>query len=198
MPREDERDRQREQEVKIRCRDNPLLDRRDIALETIAPRHFEDNWLLDFPDRRLTANQSVLRLRIVDDRGWLTFKGPPRPHTWLKDRPEIEAPLTEPRSVLAILRAIGLQCIFRYQKFRTEYRVTLPSGTTARVMFDETPMGNFIELEGREEALAELIDHLHIPRQALIRESYPALWAERARAAGEPPGDMIFRGRKEE
>lgn len=198
MPKEDERYEQREQEVKIRCHDNPLLNRPDIALDTIAPRHFEDNWLLDFPDRRLTANHSVLRIRIVDDHGWLTFKGPPEPHAWLKERQEIEAPLAEPRRVLAILRAIGLQCIFRYQKFRTEYRVRLPAGTTVRAMFDETPMGNFMELEGSEEALAELIDHLRIPRQALIRESYPALWAERARVAGEPLGDMIFSERREE
>ncbi len=47
----------------------------------------------------------------------------------------------------SILRALGLYSTFRYEKFRTTY--ALPGIRGLKVEFDETPVGLFLELEGR-------------------------------------------------
>lgn len=59
-------------------------------------------------------------------------------------------------------------------------------------MFDETPMGNFLELEGEQKAIEELLDHLGLDRRELIKVSYPALYAAHCRASGKPVSDMVF------
>lgn len=181
-----------ETEVKIRCRANPLSDQPAIAVSLVEPRYFEDNWLLDFADHRLGSRHCTLRLREVSGRGWLTYKLPPREHPWLKVREEIQVTLDNPASMLTILEALGLQRAFRYQKYRTLYHVTLPGGRGLDAMFDETPMGNFLELEGEEPVIAELVKLLSIPPETLTQSSYPALWTEYRQAQGLPLGDMVF------
>src|SRR5438067_9315393 len=38
-------------------------------------RHFEDNWLLDDAAKSLFKQGAALRVRTVEGRGWVTFKG---------------------------------------------------------------------------------------------------------------------------
>jgi predicted adenylyl cyclase CyaB len=181
-----------ESEVKIACRENLLLRHPDIELRLLESRHFEDNWLLDYEDGQLTATHRVLRLRAVNDRGWLTFKAPPQEHPWLKVRSEIEVAVEAPELMLNLLEAVGLKRIHRYQKFRTGYLVVLTSGRRLLATFDETPMGNFLELEGEDQTIAELVNRLGIRVQDLIQSSYPALWAQWLKSRGEPIRDMVF------
>lgn len=181
-----------ETEVKLRCLTNPLTDQAALHVSLVEPRYFEDNWVLDFDDHRLTSSRSLLRLRKAGGRGWLTFKYPPGEHPWLKVREEIQVMVDEPDSMLSLLEALGLKRVFRYQKYRTWYRVTLPDGSTLDAMFDETPMGNFLELEGEEQVIAEALRLLSVSAQELLQSSYPALWVEYCQAHGLSPGDMIF------
>jgi adenylate cyclase class 2 len=181
-----------ETEVKIRCLVNPLTDQLAIAVSLVEPRYFEDNWLLDFDDHRLASRQCTLRLRAVSGRGWLTYKLSPHEHPWLKVREEIQVALDTPASMLTILEAIGLKCVFRYQKYRTLYQATLPDGLSLDAMFDETPMGNFLELEGEDRVIAEVVRLLSIPPHDLTQTSYPTLWAEYRQARRLPPADMVF------
>lgn len=182
----------REVEVKVPCRENPLDRFPELVREIVAARHFEDNWLLDFDDRRLARNDSILRLRFVGDRGWITFKRAVGDDSAYKVREEIEAETDHPRAMLALLRHLGLKPVFRYQKFRTSYRVSLPSGAVLDAMFDETPIGNFLEVEGTEAAIDELLAHLGIARHAVTTLSYPALYRARCRESGEPETEMVF------
>ena len=182
----------REVEVKIPCRENPLDRFPELVREIVAARHFEDNWLLDFDDRRLAGKDSVLRLRLVGDRGWITFKRTVGDDALYKVREEIEAETDHPGALLAVLRHLGLKPVFRYQKFRTSYRVSLPSGRVLDAMFDETPIGNFLELEGTEAAIDELLAHLGIACHAVTTLSYPALYKARCRESGGPEAEMVF------
>jgi adenylate cyclase, class 2 len=181
-----------EYEIKIPCAENPLTNRPDIETRLIEPRHFEDNWLFDRGHHELSSRNSTLRLRIVNNRGLLTFKSPPLEHPWLKVREEIQAELPDPESMRAILEALGFKPVFRYQKFRTVHGIETQGGHELQGMFDETPMGNFLELEGDPAAIAELVALLGIPEENLIQASYPALWMNKSKAEDRPAGDMIF------
>jgi len=60
------------------------------------------------------------------------------------------------------------------------------------VMFDETPLGNFVELEGEEEVIARAVELLGVTPACHILESYLALQAEHCRRRGKPLEDMVF------
>jgi adenylate cyclase class 2 len=133
-----------------------------------------------------------VRVRSVNGVGYLTFKGPAHDHPNLKVREEIEVKTSDPQATLEILRRLGLKPVFRYQKYRTVYQVKTPTGRQLKAMYDETPIGNFLELEGEEAAIQEMIALLDIPSEALTKLSYAALYQQKRSAEGGLPKDMIF------
>lgn len=166
-----------------------------IRLEVEASRHFEDNWLLDTREKQLGETLAILRVRQTKDGSLLTYKekaAPEAPVSQFKQRLEIETALGDATSALTILERLGFQPWFRYQKYRTVYRATLLSGERLHVMFDETPIGNFIELEGEEAAIAEAVKLLGISSNDYILESYLALQAADCARQGRPFQDMVF------
>lgn len=181
-------------EVKLQC-DLAALERAPMSLELIHPRHFEQNWLFDTPSRELGSNFSVLRVRTVDNAGTLTYKAPPLAadaKSQFKKRIELETAVGDPHQLIAILTRLGYRKWFGYQKYRTVYKATLPSGSELSAMIDETPLGNFIELEGAEEAILEATRLLGITPDRYILVSYLELQAQRCAAQGRPLEDLVF------
>jgi adenylate cyclase class 2 len=176
------------------------------TLELVTPRHFEDNWLFDTPTRSLLASRQALRVRLRDDlpQATLTHKGPPagtagneakgqqEQGRQAKVREEIELTVSDGRALMRLLERLGFEKVFRYQKFRTTYRLTHPTGLTLWAMFDETPIGWFLELEGDETTLERLVAQLGLGSGDYLTDAYPRLQAERCRAAGRPLEDMTF------
>lgn len=188
-------------EVKLRCDGLDPLVQAGLSLELDTPRHFEDNWLLDTADRELSTRASILRVRTVGETGSLTYKekaAPDAPASQFKLRTEIETTLSKPQQALEIFERLGYRKVFRYQKYRTIYRVLLPSGAHLLAMFDETPIGDFVELEGAEEAIAEAVGLLKIEPTDYILESYLALQTESCRRQGRPLEDLVFGLRHEQ
>jgi adenylate cyclase class 2 len=182
-------------EVKLRFDDLEAFARAGIALELEAARHFEDNWLLDTPDRYLSERASILRVRSSAAGGSITYKeneSAAAPASQFKKRIEIETLIDNPESAIAILERLGLRKWFRYQKYRTVYMATLPCGSKLHVMFDETPLGRFVELEGEEEIIAQAVKLLGVTPGEYVLESYLAIQAEHCRRQGKPLDDMIF------
>jgi adenylate cyclase, class 2 len=187
-------------EVKLQCADRASFARAGIALEVERARHFEDNWLLDTAGA-LGSRGAILRVRSIagegEAEGLLTYKekaGRGAPASEFKLRVEIETPLGAPAAAVEIFERLGYRKFFRYQKYRTVYRATLPSGSSLKAMFDETPLGDFVELEGEEEAVGEAVKLLGARPQDYILESYIALQATHCRRAGRPLEDMVFAG----
>ena len=95
-----------------------------------------------------------------------------------------------------ILKAIGLVPWFRYEKYRSSYR--LPGLGSLKVELDETPAGDFLELEGGRGAIDRAANLLGYGAADYINRSYGSLWRERrGQGPGEPsPGsgleDMLF------
>ncbi len=182
-------------EVKLRLESIDALARAGMILEVETARHFEENWLLDTPDRTLSSREAVLRVRNAGGVGSVTLKekaAADAPASQFKKRIEIESGIEDPQQAIAIFERLGLRSWFCYQKYRTVYRIKLADGQSLHAMFDETPLGNFIELEGEEDAIAAAVRLLGIGPDAYILESYLALQLESCRQRGIPLQDMLF------
>jgi len=179
-----------EQEVKFR-----LQEARDGAakLEAIGahiekPRHFEQNVLYDYSDRRLRKRDEALRLRRVGgDQAWLTWKGPHHGSGRIKQRREFETFLSDADAVEAIFEAIGLVECFRYEKYRAIYRVG-----SAILTVDETPMGVFLEIEATPAIITEMAGRLGLDMEDAINLSYPHLYELYRDTTPGAPEFMVF------
>lgn len=181
-------------EVKLASGDLDRFRRAGFELRLREPRRFEDNWLLDSDDGALLRRGAALRVRSVGGKCFLTYKGAPsqKAGSPLKIREEIEISADDPHRMIELLGRLGFRCSFRYQKYRTSY-ATAVDGSELEVALDETPIGNFIEVEGDEHSVMELITRAGFAPEELILETYPEMQAARCRARGVPLEDLIFR-----
>jgi adenylate cyclase class 2 len=191
--------RHRETEVKIRITNVPATRRqlRSLGFRPVHPRSLEDNLLLDTPDRALRQVRSILRVRRYGSRWLLTYKGTPDPDQNYKSRVELETEIKEPRAIQSILEVLGFRPVFQYQKFRVQYRQPVPegrksSGSGGEVSLDETPVGNFLELEGSRAWIDRVARQLGYSRTDYLTASYGALYLDDCRERGVAPGDMVF------
>lgn len=145
--------------------------------EVKAPRQEEKNRLFDFSDGRLRRSGSTLRLRVYGGRACLTFKGPVQQDPKFKQRPEFETGVQDPAELEEILKALGLEPAARYDKFREIRTWRLTSGTV-EVCLDETPLGEFVEIEGESKTIEEALQILEWSDRESIRRSYVQLYRE--------------------
>ncbi len=191
----------KEVEVKLRVADLAALRRRLARLGARpAPRGrvHEMNILFDTPQGGLAKHGQLLRVRVEkssrkagagNSRAVLTYKGPAEPAPSsagsgrrYKVREELEVGVAEPQQLGAILEALGLRGCFRYEKFRTRYRLSrLPD---LLVELDETPIGVFVELEGPPPAIDRAAKLLGYGPADYITKSYLALYLDQRRRQG--------------
>jgi len=182
-----------EAEVKLACGDLDRLRKAGFELIVVEPRHFEDNWLLDSADQTLFKQGAALRIRSVEGKGWLTYKGVVRDSdSPVKVREEIEVETAAPDRMFELFERLGFRRSFRYQKYRTGYHLSV-EGRDLKVVLDETPMGNFIEIEGDESTVARVFEAAGFSAGEIVRESYPELQASRCRKRGVPLEDLVFK-----
>lgn len=153
-----------------------------------TPRIFESNTLLDTPGQQLRQNNMLLRVRQAGAKYVLTWKGKSidGPH---KSRPELETTVHSADTVAQIFGHLGFTPVFRYEKFRTEYAREDRSGV---VTFDETPIGNFLELEGEGDWINGTASELGFASSDYILESYGKLFANYCAQHGLNTRDMTF------
>ena len=178
-----------ETEVKIKLVDIADFRLRLSVLNPVAlsARHFEDNQLVDFPDRRLGSGQCLLRVRFTAGRHFLTFKGPPRSEGIFKVREELETAVEDGTILLQTLERIGMRVSFRYQKYRQEFDVD-----GVHVAIDETPIGNYAEFEGSETGIRDVTRKMEIDEARFLRSSYYSLYVEYCCEKGKTPEFMVF------
>ena len=200
-----------EVEVKLPCDELSRLTEAGLTLERTKARHFEDNWVFKLPDGKLRKGQ-YLRVRHTGNgdgagrrhAGVLTYKGKSRrtnadakgKYKGKKVREEVETTVGQPAKTVKILKRLGFQRSFRYQKFRTCYTVRLEDGRSILATFDESPIGNYIELEGDAAAIELVASQLGYPASAFISESYVEMQVARCASKGEPLTDLVFPKKK--
>jgi adenylate cyclase, class 2 len=160
-------------------------------------RHFEENLVFDTETGELRKQGVLLRLRIVGARpgapaaanAILTFKGKVDLSGGVRNREEIESVIQEPEYLIRIFSRLGYYPVFRYQKYRTTYRIP---NVPLEFCVDETPIGNFVELEGETQAIHDYASKLGFSRDQYVTESYGGLYLAWCEKNGFKPTNMIF------
>lgn len=162
-------------EVKVRISDLKKIKERieTQGARCVRSRHLEENTLYDFTDRSLYAKQHAVRLRSVDKKTFLTFKGAKQKSRKFKIREEFETEVKNKKQLEKILQSMGLKPVFRYQKHRTVYRKK-----NLKISLDETSVGNFLELEGSQSDIVRFAKELDISKQEFIKADYIQLMKE--------------------
>lgn len=183
-------------------------------------RVHEMNVIFDTPQGGLAKHGQLLRIRTetpetavhkakrhsaareLVQRSVLTFKKPPADSSGVtaergsarhKVREELEILVTDPGKLTQIFEGLGMKGWFRYEKYRTTYR--LPKAAWAKgllIELDETPIGAFVELEGPPEAIDRAAEALGYSPRDYILKNYLVLYVEACRRSGREPSDMFF------
>ena len=161
---------------------------RDLGFRVSKSRLHEYNVLLDTSGRTLRGHGKLIRVRRVGTHSLLTYKGPSEQGRY-KKRHEIEIMLPDAFKVEQIFNEIGYHPIFRYEKFRTEYAKEPGNGV---VLVDETPIGNYLEIEGSPRWIDRTAKLLDFSTADYITRSYGYLYLAYCRERRIPPSDMLF------
>jgi adenylate cyclase class 2 len=167
-----------ETEVKIRIQDPKAMREKLLGLGAVVSRerHLERNALYDFAAGELRAGRRALRLRTTGKRATLTFKGEPQKSRSFKVREEFETQVRDPKQMRKILKALGLRETFSYGKHRTVLRKS-----RLTICIDETPVGNYLELEGERHEIVRFARSLGYGRADFITLSYVEMIEDRER-----------------
>jgi len=186
-----------EVEVKLQVRDASGIPSRmaEIGARLLHPREFEDNHLYDFPDRALLKQGGMLRVRATGRGTLLTYKDGARIEAGAKVREEVETGLAaaEAGPLAEIFRRIGMEVIFRYQKYRTTWQVD-----DSLVTLDETPIGFYLEIEGPRDGIDAVATRLGYSTIDYIPHSYRDLYLTSLARTPGPVDRMVFHDRDKE
>ena len=155
-----------------------------------TPRTLERNALFDTPGRDLLHDRKILRMRQYGDRWVVTHKRPPADNddtAFVKERLETETAVDDGEAMGAIFVELGYLPVFRYEKFRTE----LSDGDGALVI-DETPIGNFAELEGERSWIDAALERLGVAREMCFTDSYGRMFLDWKERSGSSAENMTF------
>jgi adenylate cyclase class 2 len=191
----------REIEIKLRIADLPALIR-DLHRLGASPhgRVLERNTLYDTPDSDIRLRGRLLRLRLETPapsktipggsrRSVVTSKAPAPESRGSRYKQKLEREVEVRFSVRwpSILRSLGLRPSFRYEKYRTTFRLR-----GLHLDLDETPVGVFLELEGAPRSIDRVARALGFAPREYIRGTYWDVYAADCRRRGRAPRNMLF------
>ena len=178
-----------ETEIKIPVADLSKL--RDALIASgaapLSEPHLERNTLFDDGAGRLFAAKEALRVRDARGRGILTFKGPAAFDGPIKRREALEVEVSDPGLLATILSRLGYAAKFRYEKRREEFR-----WKDCVVALDETPIGDFVEIEGDAGEIGEAVAALGLRAEDAVKSSYAGLYRRAREKDSRLPPDMVF------
>ena len=196
-------------EVKLRVTDRQSIIGRLAKIGAVSHgRVLERNTLFDTPHSDFWRNDRLIRVRIEkpapghgfpggQTKAVLTAKGPASPRSSqasrnkrprYKERAEREVFLPAPATFTRQLPAFGLRPTFRYEKFRTSFQLR-----GLHLDLDETPVGTFLELEGKPQAIDRAAKLLAFSVHDYLRATYWDLYAADCRRRGVTPKNMLLR-----
>jgi adenylate cyclase, class 2 len=194
-----------------------------VGAKPVSSRTHELNLIFDTPDGGLAKHGQLLRIRTESaaattkgkkkppkskasaERYLLTFKSPPeqlaiapaapprdRRH---KVREELETVLTDAAALQKIFEGLGLRGWFRYEKYRTPYKLPARHSWAKDLLidYDETPIGTFIELEGPHAAIDQAARLLGFHPRDFITKNYLVLYLDDCKRQNLTPSHMLFK-----
>jgi adenylate cyclase class 2 len=176
-------------EIKFRVADLRALTRklRAAGFRMTTPRTHEMNTLYDLPGGALRARKELLRLRKYGSEWTLTHKAGKKAGRH-SSREELETGVTDGKDLDLILRVLGYAPSFRYEKFRAEW-----TDGKGQVVVDETPIGNFCEIEGSPRWIDATAKKLGATAADYITKNYAGLFLEWKARTGSRAEEMTFK-----
>lgn len=175
-------------EIKFRVADLRALSRklRATGFHLVTRRTHEVNTLYDLPGGVLRKRNELLRIRKYGSSWTLTHKSGTKrgKHS---SRVELETAVSDGKKLDAILRALGYEPSFRYEKFRAEW-----TDGKGQVVVDETPIGNFCEIEGPPRWIDATAKKLGVSTADYITKNYATLFVEWKQETGSRAMEMTF------
>ena len=162
----------------------------EASFRVETPRTLERNALFDTPGRDLLRERKILRMRQYGDLWVVTHKRPPAGNDdsgFVKERLETETAVADGEAMGSVFVELGYLPMFRYEKFRTE----LTDGRGALVL-DETPIGDFAELEGERAWIDAALERLGISREWCFTDSYGRMFLDWKERHGSQAENMTF------
>ena len=181
----------REVEIKFKIEDVEALNAslQAAGFRLITPRTHEMNTLFDQSGGKLRRRGALLRLREYGPRWTLTYKDRSGKQSGRhKSRREIETKVENGEATGRIIEAVGFSPSFRYEKFRSEW-----ADSHGHVVIDETPIGNFGEIEGQAKWIDSTARLLNISVKSYLKESYAELFAAWKRKTRSKAKEMTFK-----
>ena len=176
-------------EIKFRVADLGALSRklRVTGFHLVTRRTHELNTLYDLPGGVLRKRNELLRIRKYGSSWTLTHKSGTKRGKHSR-RVELETGVVDGKKLDAILRALGYAPSFRYEKFRAEW-----SDSKGQVVVDETPIGNFCEIEGPPRWIDATAKKLGVSTADYITKNYATLFTDWKRESNSKAIEMTFR-----
>jgi adenylate cyclase class 2 len=181
-----------ETEIKFRVANvgELVLRLREAGFRLETPRAFESNVLYDTPDRKMRARTEILRIRSYAGKWLLTHKR--LPDSGLgedrhKHRVETEMEVSDGEALAQVFLSLGLVAAFRYEKWRSEW-----SDGKGHCVVDETPIGDYAELEGPADWIDDAAARLGVDSGAYITLSYGRLFEQWREQHHSDATDLTF------
>jgi adenylate cyclase class 2 len=181
-----------ETEIKFRVEsvEKLMIQLRQAGFSQQTPRAFESNVLYDTPDRTMRARTAILRIRNYAGRWVVTHKrlpdvGPGEDAH--KHRVETETEVADGDVLAQIFLSLGLVAAFRYEKWRSEW-----SDGEGHCVIDETPIGDYAELEGSDEWIDRTAERIGVDRSAYLTLSYGRLFEQWRAEHHSDANDLTF------
>jgi adenylate cyclase class 2 len=181
----------KEIEIKFRIENPASLTRalKQAGFKQLTPSTHEMNSLYDLRGQKLRKKGELLRLRKYGERWVLTHKAKGKGNAGRhKTRVELETRVENGQQMDVILRALGFKPTFRYEKYRAEW-----SGDKGHVVLDETPIGNFGEIEGPPRWIDRTARALGITSTNYVTKTYVELFFAWKNATRSKAQEMTFR-----
>jgi adenylate cyclase, class 2 len=182
----------KEIEIKFRIEDPRALKRklRDAGFRLVTKQTHEMNTLYDLPGEVLRSRRQLLRLRQYGSDWKLTHKAGKRTGRH-SSREELETEVSDGEKMDLILRALGYEPSFRYEKYRAEW-----TDGKGQVVLDETPIGNFGEIEGPSRWIDTTAKKLGVFEDDYITNNYAGLFSEWKAETKSHANEMTFQAVK--
>jgi len=127
------------------------------------------------PCRDFRLTDEALRVRLVNDKVYLTYKGSRR-EAGFKARPEVEVRISDYSKIVDILNNLGFKYVAKIEKIRKMYEID----NVVVSLDDVYGLGKFIEVEvrnygNREKAIKRIeriIKLLRLPTSKVTTKSY--------------------------
>lgn len=150
-------------------------------------RCLEKNFRFDTKENKLSSESKVLRLR-QDSQQWMTYKEPGETIDGIPTRKEIEFSISDLNGAKSFLEALGFGIIQIYEKYRTVYFLN-----NSRIMLDELPIGDFVEIESDEvQLIKKVASDLRLRWALRVDHSYLTIFNNLCLAKGIEPRDLSF------